>query len=113
MVQVLVQVAPKVYEEGPDLESLRAIVQTFAEQYNIDFQANKVSSRRAKEQQTNIGTVHLLCNGLCFGAYGIIMLRFDVSHAFPAVEANQKTITFCPLIADGSGAVRRCAQAPY
>lgn len=41
---MLVQAAPKVYEEGPRLESLREVVQTFAEKYNADFQANKVSS---------------------------------------------------------------------
>lgn len=41
--QVLVQAAPKVYEEGPGLERLREIVQTFAEEYNTAFQANKVT----------------------------------------------------------------------
>ena len=40
--QVLVQAAPKVYEEGPDLEVLRSMVHGFAEQYNTDFPANKV-----------------------------------------------------------------------
>ena len=36
------QAAPKVYEEGPDLEVLRAMVHGFAEQYNADFPANRV-----------------------------------------------------------------------
>lgn len=48
--QVLVQVAPKVYEEGPDLETLQGIVQTFAEQYNTDFQANKVREKINNKQ---------------------------------------------------------------
>ncbi|CAM9708915.1 unnamed protein product, partial [Ectocarpus fasciculatus] len=39
---VLIQAAPKVYEEGPDLVNLRAIVQGFAEQYNLDFPANRM-----------------------------------------------------------------------
>lgn len=55
--QVLVQAAPKVYEEGPGLESLRTIVQTFAEKYNSDFQANKVSSTgptRGKRNERNM-----------------------------------------------------------
>ncbi|CAN0142261.1 unnamed protein product, partial [Pylaiella littoralis] len=39
---VLTQAAPKVYEEGPDLDNLRIIVQGFAEQYNADFPANRM-----------------------------------------------------------------------
>ncbi|CAM9783470.1 unnamed protein product [Ectocarpus sp. 6 AP-2014] len=39
---VLIQAAPKVYEEGPSLVNLRAIVQGFAEQYNLDFPANRM-----------------------------------------------------------------------
>ncbi|CAN0438741.1 unnamed protein product [Ascophyllum nodosum] len=34
--------ALKVYEEGPELETIRAIVQSFAERYNYDFTTNKM-----------------------------------------------------------------------
>ncbi|CAM9172851.1 unnamed protein product [Hapterophycus canaliculatus] len=39
---VLVQAAPKVYEEGPSLPNLRVVVQGFAGQYNTEFPANRM-----------------------------------------------------------------------
>lgn len=51
------QAAPKVYEEGPGLENLRAMVHTFAEQYNADFQANRVGFFACRDAEMQLDEI--------------------------------------------------------